>query len=172
MAYWVTIFCKKSLPQIDTTELLSKITTADFTTLAEGNEMDEDLVDKQIETLRFEPSFSPDFFMSDIHYGEEDSRRPLILHHWSEPEDIAEVLEEKEEWLDKQTPETATAIKEHFQEVVEIIAIELGFGQLEDAGILIADEIARYLAVVGDGIIEDGDNYWSTFGEYDAFEAL
>jgi hypothetical protein len=42
----------------------------------------------------------------------------------------------------------------------EVVGIELGFGQLEDMGLVIACELARYLAQKGDGIFVDDNNEW------------
>jgi hypothetical protein len=42
----------------------------------------------------------------------------------------------------------------------EIVAVELGFSQLEDMGIVLAYEIARWLAQKGDGLVVDDDDCW------------
>ena len=43
---------------------------------------------------------------------------------------------------------------------VEIVALELGFPMLENMGIVIAFEAARYFAQKGDGVIADDDDRW------------
>jgi hypothetical protein len=46
--------------------------------------------------------------------------------------------------------------------VVEVAAVELGLGQLEDMGLVIAGQLAEYLAGVGAGLIRDtGDEWWA-----------
>jgi hypothetical protein len=43
----------------------------------------------------------------------------------------------------------------------EVIGIELGFSQLQqDVGLVIACELARYLAQKGDGVIVDDELEW------------
>lgn len=52
------------------------------------------------------------------------------------------------------------AVHARLAKTKEIVALELGFPMLEDMGVVIAFELARYLAQKGDGLIVDDEDQW------------
>jgi hypothetical protein len=52
-----------------------------------------------------------------------------------------------------------------------VIGLELGFSMLEDMGVVLAYELARYLAQKGDGVIVDDDDRWQVI-ERGAFSPI
>jgi hypothetical protein len=50
--------------------------------------------------------------------------------------------------------------------VVEVVSFELGWSQLEDMGVVIAGQVAEYIARIGDGLIVDQNDDWWTIGEH------
>ena len=73
---------------------------------------------------------------------------------WSERAQVAEELAELEE---REPPAGAADV---LAQCTEIVAIELGFPMLENMGIVIATEVARYYAQRGRGLIVDDDDQW------------
>jgi hypothetical protein len=51
-------------------------------------------------------------------------------------------------------------VRTHLRQTVEVVALELGLSQLEDMGVVIAGQIAEYVASVADGVIRDPNDEW------------
>ena len=163
MAWWLTVYCREPVSTLAPLQLLAGIRDedrsapagVDYWTLAEhfGIE-DETVVDAALDRLRV--SADGDRGLGcEVRYQPEDDVRPIVVHCWTEPERVAEELEEAEEG--RAPPPGALP---RLRATKEIVAIELGFSQLEDMGIVLAYEIARWLAQKGDGLVVDDDDCW------------
>jgi hypothetical protein len=163
MAWWLTVYCRKPVAALTPAQLLAGIRDedrsapagVDYWTLAEHYDIeDEAVVDAALDVLRVRGAGATGLDC-EVHYQPEDDRRPIVVHCWSEPERVAEELAEAEEG---RSPPPAAL--ERLQASKEIVGIELGFSQLEDMGIVLAYEIARWLAQKGDGLVVDDDDQW------------
>jgi hypothetical protein len=162
MAWWMTVYCRKSVAQLDAQQLLDGLRDrdpeasagVDYALLAEVHELDEDDADEALEHLEVVTT-GPRPLDVEIRYRSNPDARPIVVHLWDAPERVAEELEETLEG--REPPEGALP---YLSACREVIGIELGFGQLEDMGIVFASELARYLAQKGDGVIVDDENQW------------
>ncbi len=163
MAWWLTIYCREPVSALSPAQLLvgirgedpSALAGVDYWTLAEhfGIE-DEAVVDAALDLLRVrEPGATG--LECEVAYRPEDDVRAIAVHCWTEPERVAEELEEAQEGRSP-PPEALPRLRAS----KEIVAIELGFSQLEDMGIVFAYEIARWIAQKGDGLVVDDDDCW------------
>ncbi len=100
----------------------------------------------------------------DLHVSFGDSR-PIVVHVWSTPERVAEELSEMHE-----VRSPPKSLHEPLKATKEIVGIELGFSHLENLGVVIAWEIARYFAQKGDGLIVDDDDRWQRIDDGAFFE--
>lgn len=163
MAWWLTVYCQKSVAELQPQQLDDGLRDrdpaapagVDYYMLAEERDLDDDAADDALERLEV-VRVSPGPLDVEIRYREGDAR-PIVVHLWHEPERVAEELEEAVE-----TREAPEAVMTQLRGCREIVGIELGFGQLEDMGIVIAFELARYLAQKGDGVIVDDEDQWYT----------
>jgi hypothetical protein len=93
----------------------------------------------------------------EVHHATEG--RPLVLHGWTDAERVREEIEEVLEDEDA-TPAT---IRAQVSRAVEVVGIELGFSDFsdfEDMGVVLAYELARYLAQKADGVIRSDEDRW------------
>jgi hypothetical protein len=153
MAWWITVYCQKPLPELTPERLRAGITDedpeasagADYFTLAEGYGVDDAQVRPALQALRVTDDLK-------LHFGD---ARPVVVHRWTEPDRVAEELAECHE-----VRAPPPSIREPLGRTKEIVAIELGLTNLEDMGVVFAYEVARYVAQKGDGLIVDDDDRW------------
>ncbi len=156
MASWISIYCTRSLAELTAKQLLKGITGkdakaragVDYLTLAEDYDVDEDAAEAAEDALAIERS--DDGFI--VTYG---TKRPVFVRRWAKTVRVASELEEAREH------EGSKAVEQRLGKTTEVIGIELGASQLTDFGIVVAYELARYLAQKGRGIICDLDHHWS-----------
>ena len=73
-----------------------------------------------------------------------------------------ELTEAREGSLAGRQSRGAAQIRAALPAVVEVAAVELGLGQLEDMGLVIVGQVAEFLAGGGAGLIRDtGDEWWA-----------
>jgi hypothetical protein len=163
MAWWITVYCRAPVSALTPAQLLAGIRDqdrsapagVDYRTLAEHYDIDDAaMIDAALDVLRVRPAGSSGLDCEVCHRPEEDAR-PIVVHCWSDPERVAEEVTEAE--AGRSPPTEALA---RLRTSKEIVAIELGFSQLEDMGIVLAYEIARWLAQKGNGLVVDDDDCW------------
>lgn len=162
MAWWLTVYCRREVGGLEPSDLLAGIRDqdreapagVDYWTLAEDYGIEDTaVVDAALNELRVEATGKG--IDCEVRYRAEDDARPVVLHVWDEPGRVAEELEEAMEGRDP--PEGIVA---RLKETKAIVGIELGFSQLDDMGVVVAYEIARWLAQRGDGVVVDDDQSW------------
>lgn len=163
MPYWITVYCRTPVSSLTPAELLAGIRDedpsapagVDYWTLAEGFGIeDEEVVDAALDVLRVRPEQARGLDC-EVCYRPEADARPIVVHCWREPERVAEEIQEAEE--NRSPPPEALP---RLRASREVVGLELGFSQLEDMGIVIAYELARWLAQKGDGLVADDDDQW------------
>lgn len=165
MAWWLTVYCRRPVSALAPELLLAGIqgrdsealAGVDYWTLAEGFGIeDEAVVDAALDVLRVRGDEALGLLSGcEISYRPEVDARPIVVHYWTDPARVAEELAEAEEG--RSPPPGALA---RLRASTEVVGIELGFSQLEDMGIVIAYELARWLAQRGDGLVVDDDDRW------------
>lgn len=149
------MYCTRSLGKLTAKQLLKGITDqdpkasagVDYLTLAEGYDVDEDEAEAGEAALAVEDN--DDGFL--VTYG--DATRPIFVRRWNTPKRVAEELSEIEDDSPKVT--------KHLAKTIEVIGIELGASQLTTFGVVVAYEVARYLAQKGNGFIRDLEDEWT-----------
>ncbi len=160
MAAWFTVYCSRSVEHVTVAEIQSEINGWDFHTAAEMYGIDSDeVVDQALASLKLDRDDGTDGVRFRLTYGQ-PGFRPILIHIWSDPERIEEEREEAEERLARVHGDGKEVILSHLGRIVEVVALELGLGQLEDMGVVLAGMVSEYLARVGDGLILDPYNGW------------
>jgi hypothetical protein len=162
MAIWLTVYCTRSVAKIGPKDIRSHLAKVDFHTVAEGWGIDdEDVVDQALSMLRMESTNLPVDERFRIHYRPAESR-PLVVYHWKRPERLQQLLVEALEQVAEVESKSKQRIQCHLDRTIEVLALELGWGQLEDMGIVLAGQVAEYYASRGDGLIQDqNDDWWA-----------
>ena len=162
MPWWLTVYCRSSVGELDAQQLADGLRNrdprapagVDYLALGEEYELDEAEVSAALEHLVVEAAGDKPLDV-EIRYRPEPDARPIIVHLWDQPDRIADEVEEAIDGRDP--PEGAGP---YLSACREVVGLELGFGQLEDMGLVLACELARYLAQKGDGVIVDDENEW------------
>jgi hypothetical protein len=160
MAWWLTVYCRSSVASLDAQQLADGLRDrdpeapagVDYAALAEEYEIDEDDMNDALARLSV-VAVSQKPLDVEIHYGPD--ARPIVVHLWNEPARVAEELEETHDG--REPPDGALP---YLSACREVVGIELGYSQLDDMGLVLACELARYLAQKGDGIFVDDNNEW------------
>lgn len=160
MATWFTIYCTRSVYHVTASDFVSALSAVDFYTVAEGFDIDdEEVIGKALSQLDVKPTLDRDIRF-EVCYRL-SKLRPLRVHMWTLRDRVQqELAEAREEYLTGRTGPGVSQVCSKLSEVIEIAAVELGISQLEDMGLVIASQIAEYLARVGAGIIRDPGNEW------------
>jgi hypothetical protein len=156
VASWISVYCRKSVGRITTAQLLDGIRDrdpkahagVDYYTLAEDYDVGEPAVRAALVKLAIEDHDPFDDYM--VSYG---VRRPVFVRRWTNASPHVE------EAIERTPPSPALA--KRLRASREAIGIELGASQLSDFGIVVAYEVARYLAQKGDGVIADLQHRWT-----------
>lgn len=150
MAWWITVYCGSDVA-IDGDALIASLRgrdAASVTALAEDYEVDAAAVETALTDLRVTDAL-------EVFYRADPSTRPIVVHVWREAAMVAEELVDARE-----TRGAPAAAEPYPSRCAAIVALELGFSNLEDVGVVIAYEIARHLAQTYDGVIVDDDDRW------------
>jgi hypothetical protein len=173
MPLWITVYCRSSADDVTARRLLDGIqgrdpsapAGVDYQTLAEDYHVHSVSPTDAVAALD----------VSDLRGGEDVyevrygiDARPLVVRRWRDP---SRVVEEVQEVVDRPGRHPPLAI-ERVRSSREVIGIELGSSQLRDMGIVIAYELARYLAQKCDGVILTDEERWLRVekGEFTALE--
>jgi hypothetical protein len=160
MAAWFTVYCSRSVAHVTATEILTEIDRWDFYTTAEGFGIDDDeAVKRALDSLKFETVDGLGAVRFRLTFGP-PGRRPILIHAHSDPEVIAEEMDEADELLDQACGEGVDQIRAHLAHVVEVVMVELGWSQLENMGVVFAGMVSEHLAIAGAGLIRDPYDVW------------
>ncbi len=167
MPAWIHVYCARTLEQFTAAELVSELERADLSLAAEVYGItDEALVRAAEAHLRLELVACGATATFDLYY-QPPASRPLSIHRCTALAEIQELVDEEvNEWLADAAGPGADQVRAHLARVREVVSIELGFSQLKDMGIVIADEVARWIAMIGDGYIKDVDDVWLAIDEW------
>jgi hypothetical protein len=162
MPAWFTIYCSRSVGNVSADDIRSGINGWDFHTAAVGYWIDgNDQIDCAVASRNVEPVAGAGGVRFRLTYGPQ-VRRPILIHFFADPEVIAEERDEALELLGDARGKGKRRIRNHLDEVIEVVMVELGLSQLEDMGIVFADVVSEYLASVGGGLLRDPDDVWWT----------
>jgi predicted transcriptional regulator len=149
----VTVYCRKSVCSVTGRDLQSALAPVDWHTLAEcyGIE-DEEIVDRALSFLQIEGE-NGDFTL----HCRPPGLRQLeitILDRAAAQADINEIISELTGQL--------AIIAQHLERSIAVVTIETGYFQFVEMMPVIAEEVARWLAEIGDGCVLTDDGEWLT----------
>ena len=163
MAAWFTAYCTRSVRHVTAADLTAALGAVDFYTVAEGFGIeDEAAVERAVGALRVQPAAGDLGEWFEVRYRPA-KYRPLVVYLWADRGRVRqELTESQEEHLAGRKGRGVAQVRAALTAVVEVAALELGLGQLEDMGLVIAGQLAEYLAGVGAGLIRDtGEEWWA-----------
>jgi len=161
MSSWISIYCRSSIAEVESHQLArglrgrdpSALAGVDYLTLAEDYGVDVTLVDAALEALTVRPLRGADSGF-EVHYGSE-TNQVVVVRRWHDADRVAEEIAEVVERRD-----LPSAAEPRIRDSREVIGIELEKHHLQDMGVVLAYEVARFLAQKGDGLILNDEGTW------------
>lgn len=145
MPAWITTYLKETVTLLTSDAIERGIASADWWTLGEAVGLEEDAVDAFMDQLSWndEP----------LEFTVETDRRPVQFWVLT---DLADIKEEIEELVAESDIKIPPSVEERLADVCSIVAIELGWSQLQTMYEVVAFEIAYWLAETFNGVIRSG----------------
>ena len=158
MPFMIRVFNSRLVGPLKPHEILAAITESNYQTLCRQYGLDPALIAPGLERLGVlaAPDAEAPFFT--VVYRQ-DGERPIVvsLQDW----------DSNKQPLESGLP--PAALQEAFLSTVQLVSIELAEDQLQDLGLLLAYELARWAAVQGRGIIQALDGRWYRLNAHKAF---
>ncbi len=163
MSAWFTVYSPQSLQHVTPADVAAYLRgpKVDWYALAEAFGIeDEAVVERAASALRVGSSAGNLGEWFRVRYRPARGR-PLDVYRWVDQARVQEELAEaRAERLAGRSGRGVTAVRKALVEVVEVAAVELGLVHLEDMGLVIAGQVAEYLADVCGGVICDTNDEW------------
>ena len=165
MSFWITVFNHKNIGKITTGKLLESVRESNLRTLCEQYGLDPALIDPAM--ANFEVLSAPTAQPIMVIKYRPEGERPVILYRW-DTDSLAGA-----DYIEKVVGEvTDPLVEQHLQKTSEVFGLELEESNLGDMGLVLAYELARWLAFRGDGLILGLDSVWYQLNPHKAFIPL
>jgi hypothetical protein len=145
---WITIYLQAEPRDLSTAAIREGIADADWWTLGEDLDLDDDEVDAFMAALEWH-----DHPLELRHEG----RRPVQFHVWTDPARLREEVDELDQIEGQLVP---PSVREHLRSIRAIVALEMGFTQLETMFEVVGFEVAYWLAETYRGVIKGPSDAW------------
>jgi hypothetical protein len=163
MRYWITIYNPIPISSFNEESFFKAITQSDYHTLCEQYGLSEDLVKPSMPLLSIthSPAKGDLFFFLKYDRG---SVKSLPVYRWSSESEKGRAL--LAEALNRAASDR---LSEALVKTQEILGIEVEESQLEDLGLLLAYEMARWAMHQGGGVMFGLDGAWYRLNRFQAF---
>jgi len=166
MAYWTMIFNQSSIDVVDEKKLITAITESNFHTLCAQYGLESALIEPALMNLSVVSAGGQMLPLFMVQYQPEGKRAVMVYRWEGKSANGRRLLKHANEEI------KASASEELLSQTHQIMGIELAKGQLQDMGLLLAYELARWAAYEGGGIIRGIDGVWYRLNRHKAFIPL
>jgi hypothetical protein len=172
MAVRYTVYCKRSAAEVTPEQLLGGLREADLHTIAENDDVPDDIAEEAVRQLRVE-RVTPDGFGFYRLCYRPDGMRQIDIERWQTEGEVRSVaLEVLEDLAAARCPQLAK-IQPHLEQTIDIIDLSFGSSGGEEMATILASESARWLAERCHGIIRAADDSWWELGQrYHEYQPL
>lgn len=161
MSLWITVYCRASTLDVTPQQLLdgirgrdpSALAGVDYQTLAEDYGVDDSLAKESISALRVA---APDDGCDGYTIVRGGLMEVIHVRRWRDPDRVMEEIAEAVTNGESNPAPAVIAVKSS----CEVVGIELRPHQLEDMSVVVAYEVARYVAQKGHGVIWTDEGRW------------
>lgn len=161
MSYRILIVNQRVLGRFSPEELLVHLRAVHYPTLCRQYGLDSALINPALSHLAVEGSENEHVPYFLVRYLPE-TQPPLVVNLVNWP-DIRPGL------TDADQTGLPVSVRSHLKQAQEVYALTLRTAQLHDLGLLLAYEIARWLAQRGEGLVWGLDGSWYRLNAYQAF---
>ena len=161
MAYRILVFNQRPLGRFSPAELLEDLRAVHYSTLCRQYGLNPALISTAMEYLAVDGSEDVDLPYFIVRYQPEN-QPPIVVSKVGLPE-VWQGLSVKEQAI------LPGPVRSHLERVQEAYSLALKEAQLFDLGLLLAYEIARWLAQSGEGLVFGLDGTWYRLNAFRAF---
>ncbi len=163
MSFWIFVFNQKAIEKISSEGLRQAIAESHFHTLCRQYHLDAGLIPPALENLDINQAGEQTSLFFMLRYRSE-GKCPIRVYRWGIEQDP------DSEFMKRALGEAcSTYVRDFLAKANQIIAIELLEAQLQDLGLLLGYELARWAAHQGRGIIRALDGEWYRLNRHAAF---
>lgn len=158
MPFLIRVFNSTHIGPVYPQDVLAAITASNYQTLCRQYGLDPALIEPSLARLGVlaAPDLAAPFFT--VVYRA-NGERPIVVNI--------------EDWglrdLDNETLVPPKGLRDAYLNTVQLVSVELEEDQLQDLGLLLAYEVARWAAVQGNGILQGLDGRWYRLNAHKAF---
>ncbi len=168
MADTIAVYCKRSVVRVTPVEIFTALQAADLWTLAESRYIPPFRVQHALEDLKIESVGAGGFNEFAVSYRPAPLpqcllRRLPLAAGTSDPA-LDELQSLHHPGLDR--------IRRHVRKAKDVVSIELSSMPDQQITALLASEIARWLAEIGDGLIARSDQTWWELDDLGAYRRI
>ena len=163
VSHWIMVFAKTKLGQIKPEDVIAAVTESNTYTLCEQYGLDPTLIQPALEQIEVAVSVGGQQPLLALRYGPKQ-HPPVVVTAWDVVVETGSQLQ-AEMIKDCDSP----VIARNLEETSFIYCVELVASQLGDMGLLLAYELARWIAQRGEGLVLGLDRTWYRLNAYQAF---
>ncbi len=163
MAIRYTVYCKRPVADVTPEQLLAGMQVADLHTIAENDDIPDDVIVDALGQLQIENVDQNGFRFYRLCYRPA-GRRQIDVERWQTLDEVRGVVAEVLEGLEGDGHAALERIRTHLRQTVDIVDASFGSSPGEEIAPVLASEVARWLAEKFDGIIRAADATWWELG--------
>lgn len=158
-----TVYCLRSVAKVTPQDLLAGVSGIDLETIAEGDNVPDDLIESALSQLRVENQEPGGFSWYRLCYRPAGMRQ-VDIQRCQNADEVRGVVEEVLEELAVKHHPALKQIRQHLEETIDIIDASFGFSPGEQIAPTLASEASRWLAEHFDGIVRAANDSWWKLG--------
>ena len=163
---WVQVFNQQKITFFDGDGLRKALLEVNFHSLCDQYGLNPGEIPSMLSHLEFISASEEVAPFALLKYQSEKDL-PLVIYRWKVNHGAGAI------WLEEaQKNANHPGVKSHLDQTQEIIAIALRANQLEDLGLLLSYEVARWAAAEGQGLVYGLDGIWYRLNQHQAFLPL
>jgi hypothetical protein len=171
MAIRYTVYCQNGVAGVTPEQLLAGVREFDLHTIAEDNEIPDDVIEDALEHLRIE-NVDPDGFRFYRLCYRPDGTRQIDIDRWQTADEVRGVVTEVLEDLGSERHPALGRVRAHLEQTVDIVSASFGSWPGQEMAPVLASEVARWLAEKFGGIIRAADDSWWELGPHHEYQPL
>ncbi|WP_157369151.1 hypothetical protein [Zavarzinella formosa] len=171
MAIRYTVYCRKSVAGVTPEQLLAGSREADLHTIAENDDIPDDVIVDALRQLRIQNVDPPGFRFYRLCYRP-DGVRQIDVERWQTADEVLAVVAEVLEGLEDKGHPALDRIRACLGQTVDIVNASFGSAPGEKMAPVLASEVTRWLAQQFDGIIRAADDSWWQLGVHGEYQPL
>ncbi len=164
--YWIYVFNQQSLGNIAENNLIPALLEVNFDSLCRQHGLDSGMIApalSQLEVSAVPEGITPFYVLK---YQSED-QPPILIFQWDTDKQAG-----TDRLGDALMHVSHPRLRNHLTQTREILGVSLQSDQLDDIGLVLSYEVARWAAYNGQGLVFGLDGVWYRLNRHQAFVAI